>query len=178
MSQSGAAGTSLNKLIERLAGFEPTTLPVISLYLNAQANDTGKSDFDRFVRKEFSERAKTYAPNTPERESFDRDAERITKYLEDVRPSANGVAVFACAGADDFFQAAQLDAPIEDHRLYVYNQPHLYPLARLAEQYRRYAVLVGLRVQIEADDRQPHRLEAGEPVQNLFQITALGGTTL
>ena len=142
MSQSGAAGTSLNKLIERLAGFEPTTLPVISLYLNAQANDTGKSDFDRFVRKEFSERAKTYAPNTPERESFDRDAERITKYLEDVRPSANGIAVFACAGADDFFQAAQLDAPIEDHRLYVYNQPHLYPLARLAEQYRRYAVLV------------------------------------
>ena len=142
MSQSGAAGTSLNKLIERLAGFEPTTLPVISLYLNAQANDTGKSDFDRFVRKEFSERAKTYAPNTPERESFDRDAERITKYLEDVRPSANGVAVFACAGHEDFFHAAQLDAPIEDHRLYVYNQPHLYPLARLAEQYRRYAVLV------------------------------------
>src|SRR5918997_312263 len=142
MSQSGAAGPSLDKLIERLAGFEPTNLPVISLYLNAQANDTGKSDFARFVRKEFSERAKTYAPHTPERESFDRDAERITQYLEDVRPSANGVAVFACSGAGDFFEAAQLDAPIEDHRLYVYNQPHLYPLARIADQYRRYAVLV------------------------------------
>src|SRR5918998_5494546 len=103
MSQSGAAGTSLNKLIERLAGFEPTTLPVISLYLNAQANDTGKTDFDRFVRKEFPERARTYAPHTPERESFDRDVERINEYLaNEVRPESNGVAVFPCAGPGGF----------------------------------------------------------------------------
>lgn len=142
MAETGAASPSLTKLIDRLAGFEPTSLPVISLYLNAQANDTGRTDFDRFLRKEFSERAKTWAAHSPERESFDRDVERINAYLTDVRPSANGVAVFACAGADDFFEAAQLDAPIENHRLYVYNQPHLYPLARLADQYRRYAVLV------------------------------------
>jgi peptide subunit release factor 1 (eRF1) len=132
----------LNKLIDKLAAFEPTNLPVISLYLNAQSNEHGKTDFDRFLRKEFSERAKTWAAHTPERESFDRDAERIQQYLEGVSPSANGVAVFACAGADDFFEAAQLDAPIESHRLYIYNQPHLYPLARVAEQYRRYAALV------------------------------------
>ena len=140
--QTGAAGPSLNKLIDKLAAFEPTNLPVISLYLNAQSNEHGKTDFDRFLRKEFSERAKTWAAHTPERESFDRDAERIQQYLEGVSPSANGVAVFACAGADDFFEAAQLDAPIESHRLYIYNQPHLYPLARVAEQYRRYAALV------------------------------------
>ena len=142
MAQSGAAGPSVDKLIERLAQFEPTNLPVISLYLNAQANEHGRVDFDRFLRKEFSERAKTYAPHSPERESFDADVERINKYLEDVRPSANGVAVFACSGAQEFFEAVQLDAPIDGHRLYVYNQPHLYPLARLIDQYRRYAVLV------------------------------------
>ncbi|HEX5708674.1 MAG TPA: Vms1/Ankzf1 family peptidyl-tRNA hydrolase [Pyrinomonadaceae bacterium] len=141
-SGSGAAGPSLDKLLGRLAEFEPVDLPFISLYLNAQANENGRTDFDRFLRKEFSERAKTFAPHSPERESFDRDAERITEYLKDVRPSANGVVVFACAGAGDFFQAAQLDAPIDEHRLFVYNQPHLYPLARLAEQFRRYAVLV------------------------------------
>src|SRR5918997_128414 len=141
-SGSGAASPSLDKLLGRLAEFEPVELPFISLYLNAQANEVGRTDFDRFLRKEFSERAKTYGAHSPERESFDRDVERITEYLKDVRPSANGVVVFACAGADDFFLAAQLDAPIEEHRLYIYNQPHLYPLARLAEQYRRYAVLV------------------------------------
>jgi hypothetical protein len=40
------------------------------------------------------------------------------------------------------------------------------------------AVLVGLRVQIEADDRQPHRLELRQPVYNLLQSIALGCTTL
>src|SRR5918997_1533331 len=109
-SGSGAASPSLDKLLGRLAEFEPVELPFISLYLNAQANEVGRTDFDRFLRKEFSERAKTYAAHSPERESFDRDVERITEYLKDVRPSANGVVVFACAGADDFFLGAVLDA--------------------------------------------------------------------
>ncbi|MGI8566539.1 MAG: Vms1/Ankzf1 family peptidyl-tRNA hydrolase [Pyrinomonadaceae bacterium] len=134
---------TLSELMERLTTFEHTDLPVISLYLNAQANEHGKDDFDRFLRKELGGRAKTYQPHTPERESFDRDVERITKYLEEeVQPSTNGIVVFACAGAGNFFEAAQLEAPIENHRLYIYNQPHLYPLARLMDQYRRYAVLV------------------------------------
>jgi peptide chain release factor subunit 1 len=129
--------------MERLSAFEPTDLPVISLYLNARADEHGHDSFGQFVRKELSERAKAFPPHTPARESFDRDAERITKYLdEEVRPSANGIAIFACAGAHDFFEAVQLDAPIERNRLFVYNQPHLYPLARLLDQYKRYAVLL------------------------------------
>src|SRR5205814_332254 len=97
----------------------------------------------RFLRREFNERARTYKAHTPERESFDRDAERINDYLaNELRPETNGVAVFACAGAGDFFEAIQLAAPVENHRLYIYNQPHLYPLARAMDQYPRYAVLV------------------------------------
>ncbi len=53
-----------------------------------------------------------------------------------------GIAIFACAGKDDFFEAVQLDAPIEKHQLFIFKQPHLYPLARLINEYRRYAVLV------------------------------------
>ena len=144
MAQSGAAESeTLEKIIERLADFEPVELPFISLYLNAQANERGRQDFERFLRKEFPERARTYAAHTPARESFERDAERISEYLaSELRPETNGVALFACAGAGDFFEAVQLAAPIEHHRLYVYNQPHLYPLARLMDQYPRYAVLV------------------------------------
>lgn len=144
MAQSGAAeSNTLEQIIDRLAAFEPVELPVISLYLNAQANEHGRQDFERFLRKEFSERARIFKAHTPERESFDRDVERINEYLRDeLRPETNGVAVFACAGAEDFFQAVQTIAPIENHRLYIYNQPHLYPLARLEGQYPRYAVLV------------------------------------
>ncbi|MFL6282723.1 MAG: Vms1/Ankzf1 family peptidyl-tRNA hydrolase [Pyrinomonadaceae bacterium] len=144
MAQSGAAeSNTLEKIIDRLAGFEPSGLPVISLYLNAQANEHGRQDFERFLRKEFSERARTFKAHSPERESFDRDVERIEAYLRDeLRPETNGVAIFACAGAEEFFEAVQMAAPIENHRLYIYNQPHLYPLARLMDQYPRYAVLV------------------------------------
>jgi peptide chain release factor subunit 1 len=144
MAQSGAAeNNTLDRIIDRLAGFEPVELPFISLYLNAQANENGRQDFDRFLRKEFSERARTLKAHTPERESFDRDVERIQNYLRDeLRPETNGVAIFACAGAKDFFEPIQTAAPIENHRLYIYNQPHLYPLARLMDQYPRYAVLV------------------------------------
>jgi peptide chain release factor subunit 1 len=134
---------SLNNLLEKLAAFEPTEYPFVSLYLNAQPDERGRDNFGLFVRQELSERAKTFEPNTPARESFDRDAERINTYLEqEVRPSANGIAIFACAGAHDFFEATQLDSPIERNRLFVYDQPHLYPLARLMDQYPRYAVLL------------------------------------
>jgi peptide chain release factor subunit 1 len=144
MAQSGAAESStLEQLMDRLAAFEPVELPFISLYLNAQANEHGRTDYERWLRKELSERARLFKAHTPERESFDRDAERITEYLSnELRPETNGVAIFACAGADDFFEALQLEAPIENHRLYIYNQPHLYPFARLMDQYPRYAVLV------------------------------------
>jgi peptide chain release factor subunit 1 len=134
---------SVAELIELLAIFDPVGIPVISLYLNAQPDEHGHDNFHTFVRNELRERAKTFQSGSPERESFDKDAERITRYLEDeVRPSANGIAIFACSGAGDFFEAIQLDAPLENNRLFVYDQPHLYPLARLMDQYPRYAVLV------------------------------------
>jgi peptide chain release factor subunit 1 len=134
---------SLTELVELLSIFEPIGYPVISLYLNAQPDEHGHDNYHTFVRSELRDRAGTFAQGSPERESFDKDVERILSYLDDeVRPSANGIAIFACAGAGDFFEAAQFDAPIENNRLFVFDQPHLYPLARLVDQYPRYAVLV------------------------------------
>ena len=133
----------LEDVLNRLIEFDSGGLPVVSLYLNAQANQHGRDQFDRFVRREFSARAKTFDPRTPEGESFPRDAERIKKYLaEEVHPAASGIAIFACAGKDDFFLPVQVDLPIERHQLFAFNKPHLYPLARLMNEYRRYAVLV------------------------------------
>jgi peptide chain release factor subunit 1 len=134
---------TLDELLDRLASFEPTGFPFISLYLNAEPDEHGSDNFQAFVRKELNERAKSYPPSSAERQSFDLDRERILSYIErEVQPQANGLAIFACAAADDFFEAVQLGAPIPNNRLYVYEQPHLYPLARLMDQYPRYTVLV------------------------------------
>ena len=135
--------TSINDRLDRLAAFEPASFPVISLYLNTQPDQHGRAAFDVFVRKELASRARTYPVHSSERESFEQDTQRIGRYLNrELRASSNGVALFACWGAGEFFEDVQMQAPIETHRLYVSSQPHLYDLARLNDRYRRYAVMV------------------------------------
>ena len=93
---------TLQDTIDRLAAFEPVGLPVISLYLNMQADERGRDQYEGFLRKELPARAATYVAHSAERESLDRDMERIQAYLRaEVRPSANGLAIFACSGAGD-----------------------------------------------------------------------------
>ena len=70
------------------------------------------------------------------------------KFLDDeLKASANGIAIFACSGAD-LFEAIQLNTPLEDNYLYVYNQPHLYHLTRLDDAYPRYAALVPTQIRL------------------------------
>ena len=131
----------LREQLDRLAAFEPTDAPVLSLYLDTRADQHGRAEYGAFLRKAFSERGKTLTGDA--RRSFDRDTERITAYLgEELRKSTNGLAIFACAAADDFFETVQLDAAIEEHWLFIGSVPHLYPLARVNDQYPRYAALV------------------------------------
>jgi peptide subunit release factor 1 (eRF1) len=140
---SAPSATDLESQFQRLLDFEPTTLPVISLYLNTQSDDHGRAQFEGFLEREFGARSRTFSASSPDAESFSSDTERIRQYVEqELKPSANGLAIFACWGAGEFFEAVQLAAPVDEHRLYVYNQPHLYHLARLDDEYPRYAALV------------------------------------
>ena len=133
---------SLTEQLDRLAAFEPAPYPVVSLYLNTQPGPTGRDQFQAFIRKEFKARSRTYPAHSPERESLDKDLERISTYLEtELQPSANGVAIFACS-AGEMFETAQLTAPIDEHWLYIGDQPHLYPLIRVESRYPRYAAVV------------------------------------
>ena len=59
-----------------------------------------------------------------------------------MRPSTNGFALFACAGAENFFETVQLNAPLERHEIYVDHRPHLYTLALVNKQFPRYAAVV------------------------------------
>jgi len=133
---------SVEEPLQRLLSWEPTTLPVISLYLNTQADARGRDQYEGFLRKELATRVKTWETGTEERKSLDADIERIHAWLEnELAPSANGVALFACSGAG-LWEAVQLNVPLDGHRLYIYNQPHLYHLTRLDDEYPRYAALL------------------------------------
>ena len=133
---------SLTDRVDTLARLEPTPLPLLSLYLNTEPNSNGRPTFQTFLRKELPHRVTTYDERSPERESLERDRERIERYLaEQLQPSSRGVAMFACAGRD-VFEAIQVQVPFERHQLVVSDRPFLYPLARLDEGYPRYAVLL------------------------------------
>lgn len=138
---TSALATPLRDHLDRLSSFEPSEdAPVLSLYLDMQPDQHGRDNFNAWLRKTLADRARTLKGDA--RASFDQDAERITAFLaDDARRSANGVAVFACS-ARGLFDTLQLDAAFKDHWLFVGSVPHLYPLARLNDQYPRYAALV------------------------------------
>ena len=128
--------------MQRLAALEPSPFPVISLYLNLTSNQHGREEHQQFVRKVFSDRAKGFAEASPDRESFDQDVARIQDYLEKNNAAeGQAVAIFACSGSD-LFEAIPLEAPIGEHSLFISSVPHLYPLAKLVENYPRYAAVM------------------------------------
>jgi peptide subunit release factor 1 (eRF1) len=140
--QTPASVQPLSQRMETLAALEPSPFPVLSLYLSLTPNQNGREDYDQFVRKVLSERAKALPPDSPERQSFEQDAERITKYLADGKePAWNGLAIFACSGTE-LFEAIPLETPFDDHWLFVGSTPHLYPLAKLIDTYPRYAAVL------------------------------------
>jgi len=135
--------TTPQQLMDSLLTFGAIPAPVINLYLDARVNEHGKRNFMPFVRKQLSERVKSYPTQSEERASVEEDFVRIMRYLEDgVRDSTQGLALFACSALDDYFQVGQFEAHFERNRLVVSERPHVYPLARLIDQYRRYAVVL------------------------------------
>jgi peptide subunit release factor 1 (eRF1) len=131
----------LEALLDRLAAVERTEQPCLSLYVDARPDNTGRPHWGPVVRKELSERARAFGERTAARAAYDADAERILRWLDaEPRASAHGLAVFACEAAG-LFEGVELNAPV-DTELVVGRVPHLYPLARVLDQWRRYAVVV------------------------------------
>ena len=135
--------TPLREQLDKLVAFQGQEAPVVSLYLNLAPDQHGRDNFEVFCRKAFADQLKVYNERSPQRANLEGDFERIRTYLaNDINRSANGVAIFSSAGAGDFFEAVQLDVPIDDHWLFIGSVPHVYPLMRLIDQYPRYASVV------------------------------------
>jgi len=131
----------LTEQLDRVAATDPGPFPIISLYLDLRPNEHGRDQFEQFLKKELTERVNTYPASGPERDSLEADAAKIRAHVAGLDGSVNGLALFACHGAD-LFAPLELAAPLDGHRLYVSDHAHLYPLARLIEAYPRYLALV------------------------------------
>ena len=136
-----ALETPLRDQLDRLASFESGQGSVISLYLDMRPDQSGQRAHVRiFLRNNVDEQARALSGR--ERSDFERTVERIQKYLdESVAKSSNGVAIFAST-TGDLFEAIPLDVPLEQPSMHLAAVPQLYPLARLNDQYPRYAALL------------------------------------
>jgi len=131
----------LTTQLDRLGSSDTGPFPVVSLYLDLKPNERGRDRFEPFLKKELTERISTYPATGPERESLDKDAEQIRAYVAGLEPALNGLALFACSGVD-LFETIPLTAGVDQHRLYVSNEPHLYPLAQILGTSPRYLALL------------------------------------
>ena len=133
---------SLSDLLNKLAGFEPTGFPVLSVYLNAEASGSGTDQYGIWLKNELNEIVQKYEAESSEGQSVTKDVERIFNFIEnDVEPSANGIAIFACFGADEFFETAQIIPSFPNNRVFDFERPHLFPLIRTMEQNPPFMVL-------------------------------------
>jgi peptide chain release factor subunit 1 len=138
---------SLN-FINKLLDFEPGKEPFVSIYLNTEANETGKKNFDVFLKKKISEQLDKFDSNSEDRKNFESGAERIRDYVDGLDPSVQGAAIFLCA-PKDFFQTYEFRVPFDEDLFFVFDRPDIYPLVRLVSQNRRFII-------VQADTNSAH----------------------
>lgn len=159
----------LKEELNKLVAVEPTALPFLSAYVDlspeleggtrpygggskeaprrswrrAEEMEAGHVRHGITVMRELlRERDRLLPLRGPERESFDKDAETIIRYLTrgEFDPTAQGVAIFACAG-EGFWEVVEIPLPVET-QLVIDRVPLVYPLARLDDDYARFALCI------------------------------------
>jgi peptide chain release factor subunit 1 len=171
------SNSSLETHLKALADFEPSALPVLSLYLDTRPNEHGRDQFQPWLRKELASRGRFFTAGSVEAKSFETDSRRIQEWLsERLNPASKCVAIFACSGATEFFEAEQFETDIAKSELYVQDQPHLYPLARLLDQYPRYAAVLANTNSARIAVFGLNRLQSAQEVHNAkTKRTNVGG---
>jgi len=133
-----ALETPLRDQLDRLASIDPGSF--VSVYLDLRPDQNGqRNHIDTFLKNSFDEQTRSMTGDT--RRAFDDVRERIRQHLQAQDAPAKGMVIFASTTGDSF-ETIPLDVPVEQPSMHVGSVPHLYPLARLNDQYPRYAALL------------------------------------
>ncbi|HEY8561332.1 MAG TPA: Vms1/Ankzf1 family peptidyl-tRNA hydrolase [Pyrinomonadaceae bacterium] len=130
----------LNSLVEKLATFEPSGAPFISLYLNAEPGANGRDAYRTWLKNSIRDESENYDEESEEGQAFAATIERLNAFLDGAADEADGIAVFAEVGGD-FFETAQLDVAFPENQMFVLDRPHIFPLVRMIDQNPKYCVL-------------------------------------
>jgi peptide subunit release factor 1 (eRF1) len=168
--------------MQELAAYSRTESLFLSVYLDWTPDGMGKRPSTQILEQKLKQIGDGLPANGPERESFDADRQRILEYIDTAPKEANSLIIFACA-AENIWRVAVLQAAVETEVI-ADHYPHLFQLARIADDYETYAVALvdGQEAELfvvtfndvaqvattEADERIK-RFDAGGQAQMLFQ---------
>lgn len=132
-------------LIRKLAAFEPTEMPVLSVYLDMRPQATGESPGIRsgeiVLRARLHEIANTYRERGNARDCFLADRERIEEFVRrDMSPATSGLIIFACS-AKGLWESVEVGAELENE-VTVGPVPELYQLAKMLDEHETVVVAV------------------------------------
>lgn len=132
-------------VLRRLAGFDATDLPVLTVYLDMRPQATGETPGRRagviVLKDRLREIEKTLLPRGAELDSFRADSDRAQRYVQDrFSPASPGLALFACSG-HDLFEAVEAGVPFRD-QVSAGPAPDLFQLARLLDEQETAVVAV------------------------------------
>ena len=105
-------------LMRKLAEFEPTEMPVLSVYLDMRPQATGENPGVRsgeiVLKDRLNEIEKMYRPRGAGLDSFLADRERIEEFVNrKMSPATSGLIIFACS-AENLWETAEVGAEIEN----------------------------------------------------------------
>jgi len=132
-------------LMRKLAEFEPTEMPVLSVYLDARPQATGGSPGIRsgaiVLKDRLHEIEKTYRPRGDDLDSFMADREKIEEFFNrEISPATSGLIIFACS-AENLWEEIEVGAELENE-VTVDKVPSLFQLAKMLDEHDTAVVAV------------------------------------
>ncbi len=133
------------ELLKKLAEFEPTEMPVLSIYLDMRPQATGGNPGVRsgeiVLKDRLHEIEKTYLPRGEDLDSFLADREKIENFVtNEMSPATSGLIIFACS-AENLWEIMEVGAELENE-VAVGGVPALFQFAKLLGDYETAVVAV------------------------------------
>jgi len=169
-------------LMRTLAEFEPTEMPVLSVYLDARPQATGESPGIRsgeiVLKDRLNEIEKTYRPRGDDLDSFLADREKIEEFfIREMSPATSGLIIFACS-AENLWEEIEVGAELENE-VTVDKVPSLFQFAKMLDEHdtavvavvdtntaRFFVMRFGKLKEVDAPD---------DPNTKMFRKRAMGG---
>jgi peptide chain release factor subunit 1 len=132
-------------LIRELAEFEPTNMPVLSVYLDMRPQATGESPGLRsgfiVLKDRLHEIEKTYRPRGEDLDSFLADRAKIEEFIAgELSPRTSGLIIFACS-AKGLWETIEVGAELENE-VTAGETPSLFQLSRMLDEHETAVVAV------------------------------------